>query len=266
MQEMNDIIDSFLNDKNITDEFVRKIVTGFIHKHTKLYGEMIPFSSLMERLTQNLDSIQMIDPDKEPAELKVQGAVGLYEGFDKNSISLFFTKDSLKSEQLREDFTSVLLHELTHCAYTIKTDHFYEQREIQVFGEYAKNDDKTKLVDGTDVFMEAIVNYISIQIYGKKNGMYLMQTKSIEKLANMTDIKQLIKSAFLSDETMFKKCFKLLPEGAFEYFKDGMSWLSGFGGYSFRKGTEIMQNFFDGNIPSLTKNQFVEDLKEIKKI
>lgn len=43
---------------------------------------------------------------------------------------MFFTQEHLRNPKLREDFIGILIHELTHCAYTIK------QNEKQVFGRY----------------------------------------------------------------------------------------------------------------------------------
>lgn len=75
--------------------------------------------------------------------------------------------------------------------------------------------------------MEPIVNYISSCIFGKKNGAYPAQTANFAKLANMIGNKELIRSAFNSDEETFKQCFNVLPEGAYEYFTEGLEWLNG---------------------------------------
>ena len=80
----------------------------------------------------------------------------------------------------------------------------------------------------------------------------------------MLDEKEIVRSAFNSDEEAFKQCFEVLPEGAYEYYTEGMEWLNGTGEYGFRKGTEIMNNFFNGNIPNLTKKQ--RQIKELKKL
>lgn len=105
------------------------------------------------------------------------------------------------------------------------------------------------------IYLEPIVNYISSRIFGKKNGAYLAQTSNMEKLASILNEKDIVRSAFNSDEETFRQCFEVLPEGAFEYYSEGMKWLNGTGEYSFRKGTEIMNNFFSGNIPSLTQKE-----------
>ena len=50
---MTEKITEFLDSKGISDNFIRNIVRGFIIEHTKLYGDVIPFESLMERLKTN---------------------------------------------------------------------------------------------------------------------------------------------------------------------------------------------------------------------
>ena len=156
------------------------------------------------------------------------------------------------------------IHELTHCAYTIKQNDIYKS-EKQIFGRYEELfDGKTSLVDGSNTYMEPIVNYISTQIFGKKNGAYPAQTSNIAKLVSILDEKGIIQSAFNSDEKAFRQCFEVLPKGAYEYYTQGMEWLNDSGEYGFKKGTEIMNNFFNGNIPSLTKKQ--KQIKELKSL
>lgn len=248
-------ITEFLDNKGINDEFIRSIVGGFISRHTELYGDVVPFESLMERLNANLHSINLIDPSQQISDLRYQNVVGTYEGFKKNSITMFFTQEHLKNPQLREDFIAILIHELTHCAYTIKQNNIYKN-EKQIFGTYEELfDGKTPLVDGSNTYMEPIINYISTRIFGKKNGVYPAQTSNITKLISILNEKEIIRSAFNSDEETFKQCFEVLPEGAYEYYTDGMEWLNGTSEYGFRKGTEIMTNFFNGNIPKLSDNQ-----------
>lgn len=257
-------ITEFLDNKGINDEFIRNIVGGFINRHTELYGDVVPFESLMERLNANLHSINLIDPSQQISDPRYQNVVGTYEGFKKNSITMFFTQEHLRNPQLREDFIGILIHELTHCAYTIKQNDIYKS-EKQIFGRYEELlDGKTPLVDGSNTYMEPIVNYISTRIFGKKNGTYPAQTSNIAKLASVLDEKDIVRSAFNSDEETFRQCFEVLPEGAYEYYTEGMEWLNGTGEYGFRKGTEIMTNFFNGNIPSLTQKQ--RQIKELKSL
>ena len=119
-------ITEFLDNKGINDEFIRNIVGGFINRHTELYGDVVPFESLMERLNANLHSINLIDPSQQIDDPRYQNVVGTYEGFKKNSITMFFTQEHLRNPQLREDFIGILIHELTHCAYTIKQNDIYK--------------------------------------------------------------------------------------------------------------------------------------------
>lgn len=258
-------ITQFLDNKGISDGFIRNIVSGFITRHTELYGEVIPFESLMERLNTNLNSINLIDPSKSPNGIGNSNVVGQYEGFDKGTISMFFTREHLQNPQLREDFMGILLHELTHCAYTIKQNDIYKS-EKQIFGTYEKSfDGNTPLTEGNNTYMEPIVNYISSCIFGKKNGVYPAQTANFSKLANVIGDKELIKSAFNSDEETFRQCFDVLQEGAYEYFTEGMEWLNGSGQFGFRRGSEIMNNFFTGNIPTLSNRQKqIRELQSLK--
>lgn len=144
---MSEKITNFLDNKGINDEFIRNIVAEFINKHTQLYGDVVSFESLMERLNANLQSINLIDPSQQISDPRYHNVVGTYEGFKKNSITMFFTQQHLKNPQLREDFIAVLIHELTHCAYTIKQNDIYIS-EKQIFGTYEELlDGKTPLVD-----------------------------------------------------------------------------------------------------------------------
>lgn len=262
---MPEEITEFLDRKGIHDEFIRNIVTGFINRHTQLFGDVIPFEVLMERLNANLDSIVLADPNTHANDPRYQNVVGTYEGFNKNCITMFFTQEHLQSPQLREDFIITLLHELTHCAYTIKQNDV-NKSEKQVFGRYEQQlDGKTPLVDGNNTYMEPIINYISTCIFGKKNGIYPAQTSNIAKLMGVLDEKAIVRSAFDSDEEAFRQCFGVLKEGAYEYYTEGMEWLNGSGEYGFRKGNEILNNFFNGNIPNLTQRQMQKkELRELK--
>lgn len=86
-------ITEFLDNKRINDEFIRNIVGGFINRHTELYGDVVPFESLMERLNANLHSINLIDPSQQVSDPRYHNVVGTYEGFKKNSITMFLLKN-----------------------------------------------------------------------------------------------------------------------------------------------------------------------------
>lgn len=263
---MKEKIVEFLDSKGINDEFIRNIVTGFITRHMQLYGDVISFEELIGRLNDNLTSIVLKDPSLSPND-NYKNVVARYEGFSKNTISLFFSESDLQNPKLREDFIGILLHELTHCAYTIKQNDIYKS-EKQLFATFEERPDgKTPLVNGHDVYMEPIVNYVSSRIFGRKNGLYLSQTINFSKLASMLNEKKLIHSAFYSNETEFKECFKELPEGAYEYFTDGMKLLNYGSEIGYRRGNEIINNFFIGNIPDLSKKESrIKDVKSIKDI
>ena len=267
MQEMYDRINNFLDSRGIEDELFRNLISGFIIKHTELYGDVVSFDELMTRLDTNLKQIKWHDPSEIPNEL--EGMVGQYVGFDDNSIHMYFYKSVLRNPQILEDFKSVFLHELTHCAYDIKNNDYYKT-ESQVFCTMQqKLGGKVDVVSGTEIFMEPIINYISSTIEGKKNSAYVPQTLRISQLATIIGQDNIIYSAFYSDENTFKSCFDIFNNDAYEYFAEGISWLNHGGETGFRRGNEILNNFFSGNIPVLSNNkrEFQEientDLKSI---
>ena len=45
---MLEIINQFLDERNITDQLIRETIKLYIIKHTDLYGDIIPFNTLME--------------------------------------------------------------------------------------------------------------------------------------------------------------------------------------------------------------------------
>lgn len=233
---------NFFNNKNINNDFIRNLILEYVTIHVKIFGNVISFDEIIDRLNDNLNFIVLVNPSKSFGTL-----VGQYEGFDKNTITMYFIRQDLESPLLREEYIKVFFHELTHSIYTIKQE---DKSEKQIFGTYIKLDDgTTPIIDGNFVYMEAIVNYVASQIYGKKNGIYPAQTSNITKLANLLDKEKIIRSAFDSEEENFKKCFSALSNGAYEYFTEGMSWLNTPGTYSYHAGSRIMTNFFQGIIP-----------------
>lgn len=251
----------FFNKKGINSLFIRNLIYGFVVSHIQLFGDAISFEEIIDRLNNNLDLIKLVEPN-----MGLDTIVGRYEGFDKNTISMYFTEENLNSAILREDFIKVFLHELTHSIYTIKQK---DGSEKQIFGTYVKlADGKTPVVEGNFTYMEGIVNYIASEIYGKKNGIYPAQTINITKLMDMLDKNKLIRSAFDSDEAAFKKCFDGLPKGAYEYFTEGMNWFNTPGTYGYRTGSRVMMNFFQGIIPEnvAVQHEFKTLDKKIKPI
>jgi len=220
---------------------------------------------LLFRLDTNLDSIVLKDfHDNNDFSLS-KDAVGLYEGFDKNTITMFFTQEHLRNPQLREDFIAILLHELTHACYTIKKNDIY-QKEEQIFGVYEKMiDGNICLVSGDDIYMEPIVNYVSSCIFGKRNSCYVIKTSNMFKLTEIIDMKLLVSSAFYSDNQKFRKLFENMGQGAYEYFTEGMKWLGYRSKYGYTRGMEIMNNFFNGNIPTVKKKLEFKEVTSLKK-
>lgn len=203
MQEMFERITEFLDSKGIEDGLIRNLISEFITKHTELYGNTVSFNDLISRLNVNLKQIIWHNPSETPNEYGFKNMVGQYFGFNDNSIHMYFSKSSLSNPQLFEDFKSIFLHELTHCAYTIKNNDIYET-ESQVFCTMEQQlNGKVDVVNGTEIFIEPIINYISTTIDGKRNSAYVPQTLSISQLANTIGHDKLIGSAFKSDEKKF---------------------------------------------------------------
>ena len=195
----------------------------------------------------------------------MKGTVGQYEGFDKNEIALYFYRELLETNPgIREAFIANLIHELTHAAYSIKQDDF-EHSEKQIFSKSIKLlNGKTPVIEGKIIYLEGIINYIAGEIFGKPTGSYIVETKRIKELSNLIDSKKMVLSAFYSDEEKFKECFSHLKEGAYEYFSEGMKWLKYGTTYGNQKGTEIMENFFNGNITIPSTQEQIKQLQEFK--
>ena len=262
MQEMFERITEFLDSKGIEDGLIRNLISVFITKHTELYGNTVSFDDLISRLNTNLKQIIWHDPSETPNEVGFKNMVGQYIGFNDNSIHMYFSKSSLSNPQLFEDFKSTFLHELTHCAYTIKNNDIYET-ESQVFCTMEQQlNGKVDVVNGTEIFMEPIINYISTTIDGKRNSSYVPQTLSISQLANTVGHDKIISSAFQSDEKKFKSCFDIFDNDAYQYFTKG---LTSFNNGKYDEGKNIMDNFFQNNIPSMTINQRkIQELRDLK--
>ncbi len=245
---MEDKIAKLLDDKNIKDMFTRNIVSGFITGHTEIFGDVISADELIDRLNTNLSRIVMKDPDEMEVTVgRPSDTVGEYEGFDKNTITMYFTEEHLKNIQLRGHYIEILLHELTHCAYTIKNKDM-PWRESQIFGTRTKMQDGTiAVIAGSSVYMEPIVNYISTKMFGRSNGAYITETACFEKLTTILNEKAMIKAAFNSDERAFKQCFSNMPDKAYEYYTEGMKCFNMGVRYNDR-GRFIMKNFFNGKI------------------
>ena len=262
MQEILERINEFLASIGIEDELIRSLIGNFITKHTELYGNIVSFEDLISRLNINLNQIIWHDPSERPNEYGFKNMVGQYVGFNDNSIHMYFSKSSLNNSQLFDDFKSIFFHELTHCAYTIKNNDIYET-ETQVFCTMEQQlNGKVDVVNGTEIFMEPIVNYISTTIDGKKNSAYISQTLSIFRLTNIIGQDKLISSAFHSDEEKFKSCFEIFRNDGYQYFIQG---LTSFNNGRYNDGKNIMDNFFQNNIPNVTINQReIQELRTLK--
>lgn len=106
---MQEMINNFLDNKGIEDDFIRNIVSGFINRHTKLYGDVIPFEDLMGRLNNNLNSINLIDPNNIKNDPRYHNVVGTYEGFKKKCITMFFYSGTFKKSTIKRGFYSNII-------------------------------------------------------------------------------------------------------------------------------------------------------------
>ncbi len=255
-------IAEFLDNKKIDDELLRNLISNFIIKHTELYGNMVSFETLLSRINANLEQVIWYDPSDAPKGYGFQNMTGQYIGFNDNSINMYFSKSSLRNPQILEDFKSIFLHELTHCVYTIKNNDVYET-ETQVFCTMEQLlNGKVVVVNGTEIFIEPIINYISTTIDGRKNSLYVPQTLSIVQLANIFGIENIVRSAFYSNEKEFRSYFNRYSSGAYEYFQHS---LRAFNSGNYDIGKSIMDNFFKNNIPDLTISQKRKnELKELR--
>lgn len=231
--ELIDKIQAFCEKKQFKSEFVQECITEFIEGHTKLYGDIISDEDLFKRLEENLDKITFVSRLESPA-----GLLGEYKGriddnTDLNEIVIYFSESDFElsdiskkawdiytnsdKEKLLQDLEkrktlakSTLIHELTHCAYTIKDQfgigekHIFSQTgKDLITGEY-------KPIAGNNNNVEAIVNYISSKIEGKAPDeipTYKAETKAIYMLCEKSDEKSIIKAAWDSDEQKYKDSF-----------------------------------------------------------
>lgn len=194
-------IASFLNKKGIKNDLIRNVISMFIIRHTELYGDVIPFGVLMERLDANLNYVQLVEESERIKDTYFhKSIVGQYKGFDVNTIDMYFSESDLKNPQLLEAFIDILIHELTHVAYTIKVDeNNFKKQEKHLFGTRELSlDGTTLLVEGNDIYMEAIINFISCRILDKtNNGSYMPETTSIFRLTQKIDEKKINQQCFL---------------------------------------------------------------------
>ena len=257
-QELKNKINEFCINKHFEKPFIKECVTEFIEKHIELYGEVISVEDLFKRLENNLDRITFINRDK-----LFDGTLGEYKGrvadnVDLNEIFIYFNENKLEISEMdkkmwnlyieadkqkiledvrtkREKIKSTLIHELTHCAYTIKDK--YGIGEEHIFSKTGKNylTGQYSLISGNNNNVEAIVNYISSRIEGKKFtqvSTYQAETQAIYMLAEKIDEKLIIQSAWNSNEQQFKQAYiesivKDIEKGENSYnkFQDIMAYL-----------------------------------------
>lgn len=229
-EDLNKKIEYFFISKNINNIFVRNCITEFIVRHSELYGEVVSIDNLLSRLNQNLDKINFVG-----YSASTSGELGEYigridDGKDQNEIILYSSLDDLDIspqdkflwdiyndedkikilktiDDQKRQIKSTLFHELTHAAYTVKDK--YGVGEKHIYSVYGKDliSGKYKMIGGNNNNVEAIVNYISSRLEDKKSSevkTYPYETKAIYMLSRRIDEKNIILSAWNSDEEMFK--------------------------------------------------------------
>lgn len=232
-KELESKIIKFCKNKHFESPFIQECITEFIVGHTELYSDFISAEDLFKRLEDNLDKITFAGREKAP-----NGELGEYKGriadnTDLNEISIYFDESNLELSETdkkmwnlyteedkqkvlqdiqtrRAEVKSTLIHELTHSAYTIKGEYGIGEKHIfsiigndYSFGEYRQ-------IGGNNNNIEAIVNYISSRIEGKKPdeiSTYKAETKAIFMLAEKTGEKSIVQSAWVSDEQQFKQAY-----------------------------------------------------------
>ena len=242
-------IEKFLIERKIEDELVRNILKECLLEFTKMVENIIPFDEIITRLETNLKSINFKRDNEKPSS-SFTNMMAQYVGFEENSINLYFDKNYLNNEKLKQDFTDVLVHEVIHAICTIKNNDVLKT-ETQVFCTMENLGYKVTVKDGDDVFLEPIVNFIACLVQGKVNNLYVASTNSIFRLANTIPWEDIVTASFYSDEEMFKKCFPSID--AYEYFKKGLSFLN-YGHNWYNRGKSIIDNYFIGNIPNKNRN------------
>lgn len=230
---IKDRINKFCLDKNISNPFIKECITEFIEGHTSLFGDIVSTDELFDRLESNLDKITYAG--------KIGGVrLGEYKGrikdnTDQNEILIYADESDLEISEVdqkmwelytnedkqklleerdkkREEIKSTIIHELTHCAYTIKDS--YGIGEKHIFSRNGKNlfgADYYSFVGGNSNYVEAIVNFISSKIEGKsveRIQTYEYETKAIYMLAEKMGEKSIIKSAWDSDEVSFQQSYE----------------------------------------------------------
>lgn len=238
---MDEQINEFLNKKNISNPVIRQLTKLFIVNHTKLYGNAISFETLMERLDKNLSTVRFVSGEERINKNLSSSVFGYYEGFNINEIAIFmpeekfmeyYTPSSTDNAVVTDEdqkfwrvsMADIYIHELSHCAYTIKRGQNIQEHMFEVLQEQPTGE--VKRIDGSPEIKEAMVNYISTSILGRKNNLYPAGTASFERLAQKVDITKLIKSAWDSSSYDFEQVFSRLspqnPKAACDTFRNGL--------------------------------------------
>ena len=232
-QDIKIKIRKFCENKNFEVPFIQECITDFIEEHINLYGDVVSTEDLFKRLNDNLDRITFAGSEKAP-----NGELGEYKGriadnTDINEIFIYFNESDLElsntdkkmwnlytesdKQKLMQDvevkrskIKSILIHELTHSAYTIKNE--YGIGEKHIFSETSKDylSGEYRQIGGNNIFVEAIVNYIASRIEGKNPDeieTYQAETKAVYMMSEKVDEKSIIEAAWNSDEQHLKQSY-----------------------------------------------------------
>ena len=232
-QDIKIKIRKFCENKNFEAPFIQECITDFIEEHINLYENVVSTEDLFKRLNDNLDRITFAGSEKAP-----NGELGEYKGriadnTDINEIFIYFNESDLElsntdkkmwnlytesdKQKLMQDvevkrskIKSILIHELTHSAYTIKNE--YGIGEKHIFSETSKDylSGEYRQIGGNNIFVEAIVNYIASRIEGKNPDeieTYQAETKAVYMMSEKVDEKSIIEAAWNSDEQHLKQSY-----------------------------------------------------------
>lgn len=228
-EELEEKIDRFLEDKNISNPLLRECVSTFIKGHNREYGQIISTEDVIKRLYENVDEITFLgrikdaygEYIKKDKNFKDKNAILIYE-FESATNKETYIRDDM-SEEIKEretkkyenkalEIKSVVIHELTHAAYT-KTNKKGDIEHVFTLitdGENFFDEDDRRMQLGNSNFVEGIVNYIARETEGKidEDGLsYRYQTKIAYLLAHKIGEARFINAVWNSDEEAFKKAY-----------------------------------------------------------
>lgn len=226
-------IQQFCKDKHLENAFIQECVKEFIERHNELYGDVISVEELFARLENNLNGISFVGPNESSMLTRGNYTGRIDDNTDVNQIFVYFDLEDLdlkesdkklwdlytqkdkdeilkNLEEKRLEIKLVIIHELVHCAYTIKNE--LGQGESHIFSSNQKNSITGKYSTyGQTCFVEPVVEYIKTRIMNQDPhtlDSYPAETKAIYMLVEKLGERLIIQSAWFSNEYEFKERYK----------------------------------------------------------